>query len=191
MGPSKLCPAVNLTRLRLKAVWLLILPFLVFASPTWSLLSIGALVAVVGLVIRGWAAGTIHKQKQLTTSGPYAFTRNPLYLGSFLIGLGVTVAGGHWIWPTLFLVFFVGIYSRTMAREAARLTELYGERYRAYARAVPAFLPRLTPYRPEAGGQTAGFRTEQYRRNREWEAFLGGVAAFVFLAAKAWWSTRS
>ena len=191
MGPSPLRFVVNLNRLRLKAVWLLVLPFLVLASPTWTLLSIGAVVAASGLAIRAWAAGTIHKDSQLTTSGPYAFTRNPLYLGSFLIGVGVTAAGGHWIWPTVFVVFFIGVYSATMAKEAARLTELYGERYRAYARAVPAFLPRLTPYRPEAGGRTAGFRPEQYRRNREWEALLGGVAAFAYLAAKAWWSTRS
>lgn len=182
---------MNLNRLRLKAVWLLVLPFLVFASPTWSVLYVGVVVAALGLAIRAWAAGTIHKERQLTTSGPYAFTRNPLYLGSFLIGVGVTVAGGHWVWPAVFVVFFAGVYSRTMASEVARLTELYGERYRAYARAVPAFLPRLTPYRPESGLQTAGFRPDQYRRNREWEALLGGVAAFGFLAAKAWWATRS
>ena len=191
MGPSTLRSVVNLNRLRLKAVWLLVLPFLVFASPTWTLLHVGAVIAALGLAIRGWAAGTIHKDKQLTTSGPYAFTRNPLYLGSFFIGLGVTVAGGHWIWPAIFVVFFLGVYSRTMAREVARLTELHGERYRAYARAVPAFLPRLTPYRPEEGHEAAGFRPAQYRRNREWEALLGGVATFAFLAAKAWWSTRS
>ena len=164
---------MNLNSLRLKAVWLLVLPFLVLARPTWTLVSMGALIAAMGLLMRGWAAGTIHKESQLTTSGPYAFTRNPLYLGSFLIGVGVTVAGGHWIWPALFVVFFAGVYSRTMAVEAGRLTELYGERYRAYARAVPAFLPRLTPYRPEEGRQTAGFRLAQYVRNREWEALLG------------------
>lgn len=178
---------MNLNRLRLKAVWLLVLPFLILARPTWSLLAVGAAVAAIGLGVRAWAAGTIHKESQLTVSGPYAFTRNPLYLGSFLIGIGVTAAGGHWIWPALFVLFFTGVYARTMAVEAGRLTELYGERYRAYARAVPAFLPRLTPYRPDADGRTAGFRGEQYRRNREWEALLGGVAAFAFLAAKAWW----
>jgi protein-S-isoprenylcysteine O-methyltransferase Ste14 len=178
---------VNLNRLRLKAVWLLVLPFLILARPTPSLVAIGAAVAAIGLLVRAWAAGTIHKESQLTTSGPYAFTRNPLYVGSFFIGLGVTIAGGHWIWAALFVVFFVGVYARTMAVEAARLTELYGERYREYARGVPAFLPRLTPYRPENGDRTAGFRFDQYLRHREWEALLGGAGAFAFLAAKAWW----
>lgn len=178
---------VNLNRLRLKAVWLLVIPFLIFARPTPTLLAIGAVVAAVGLLVRAWAAGTIHKDSRLTTSGPYAFTRNPLYVGSFFIGLGVTVAGGHWIWSALFAVFFIGVYSRTMAVEAAHLTKLYGERYRAYARSVPAFLPRPTPYRPEDQERTAGFRFDQYVGNREWEALLGGVGAFAFLAVKAWW----
>lgn len=177
---------MNLNALRLKAVWLLVVPFLVLARPTPSSLAIGGVVAALGLAIRAWAAGTIHKERELTTSGPYAFTRNPLYLGSFFIGLGVTVAGGHWIWTALFVVFFVGVYARTMAEEARRLTELFGERYLRYARSVPAFLPRPIPYRPE-DGQTAGFRMEQYVRNREWEALLGGMAAFAFLALKAWW----
>lgn len=178
---------MNLNRLRLKAVWLLVLPFLILARPTWSLIAIGAALAALGLGVRAWAAGTIHKESQLTVSGPYAFTRNPLYVGSFLIGIGVTTAGGHWIWPAVFVLFFTGVYARTMAVEAGRLTELFGERYRAYARAVPAFLPRLVPYRPDADSRTAGFRLEQYRGHREWEALLGAVAAFAFLAVKTWW----
>ncbi|MDZ7780928.1 MAG: isoprenylcysteine carboxylmethyltransferase family protein [Gemmatimonadota bacterium] len=181
---------MNLNRLRLKAVWLLVVPFLVFARPTPGLLVVGAAVAAVGLAIRAWAAGTIHKERELTITGPYAFTRNPLYVGSFFIGLGVTVAGGHWIWPALFVVFYVGVYAKTMAVEAARLTELFGERYRAYARRVPAFLPRITPYRPEdERGRGSGFRMDQYIRHREWEALAGGLAAFAFLALKAWWIT--
>src|SRR5690606_23242257 len=79
---------VNLNRLRLKAVWLLVVPFLWLCRPTLELVLIGASIAGAGLLLRAWAAGTIHKEEDLTTSGPYAFTRNPLYLGSFLIGIG-------------------------------------------------------------------------------------------------------
>lgn len=172
-------------RLRLRAVWLLILPFLWFARPTPLLLGIGATLGLLGLSIRAWAAGTIHKEKELTTTGPYAYTRNPLYVGSFFLGLGITIAGGHWIWPTLFLLFYVGVYGRTMSGEATLLAGLFGERFRHYAEHVPAFAPRLTPYR--APGVTGGgFRLAQYRRNREWEAGLGALAGFAFLAAK-WW----
>ncbi len=175
-------------KLRLKAVWLLIVPFFWFARPTPRLLLIGLVMAVVGACIRGWAAGTIHKERELTTTGPYAFTRNPLYVGSFLIGAGVTAAGGQWVFVVLFLLFYAGVYGRTMQGEAELLTELFGDRFRHYQANVLAVVPRLTPYRaPDGAG--AGFRWEQYRRNREWEAGLGVAAAFAFLAAR-WWLGR-
>lgn len=175
--------AVNMRRLRLKAVWLLILPFLWFARPTPPLLVLGAGLALIGLSIRAWAAGTIHKERELTTTGPYAFTRNPLYVGSFFLGLGITLAGGHWLWPALFVVFYAGVYGKTMAGERALLTELFGDRYRAYAANVPAVVPRLSPWR-EAGREGGGFTWAQYKRNREWEAAVGAVVGFAFLAGK-------
>ncbi|MGD8321000.1 MAG: methyltransferase [Gemmatimonadota bacterium] len=172
-------------RLRLRAVWLLVVPFLWLSRPTPRLLALGVVLGLAGLLVRGWAAGTIHKEKELTTTGPYAFTRNPLYVGSFLLGLGITVAGGHWIWPAIFLVFYLGVYGRTMVGESQLLTDLFQDRYRHYATHVPTFLPRLTPYRAP-GGEGGGFTFAQYRRNREWEAALGALAGFGFLAAKTW-----
>ena len=174
-------------RTRTKMVWLLALPFLWFAQPTRALLVVGAVLAAGGLLIRGWAAGTIHKDEDLTTSGPYAYARNPLYIGSFLIGLGLVLAGGHWIWPVLFLVFFVGIYGRTISGETELLTELFGDRFDHYAENVPAFFPRVSPYRPQQPDVAGGFRLRQYKRNNEWEALLGAGAAFVYLATKQMW----
>jgi len=183
--------AVDMRRLRLRAVWLLILPFLWLARPTPLLLAVGAVLGTCGLLIRGWAAGTIHKEEDLTTSGPYAYTRNPLYVGSFLLGVGVTVAGGLWYFAVLFVLFYLGVYGKTMRGEARLLTELFGDRYRHYAARVPAFVPRLTPYRPSESGHTpAGFRFSQYKRNREWEAALGAVAGFAFLVGKWWLRAR-
>lgn len=178
--------ALTMRQLRLRAVWLIVLPFFWFSSPTGRTLAIGAALTLLGLCIRGWSAGTIHKDEELTTSGPYAFTRNPLYLGSFFIGLGVAMAGGHWIWPVVFLLFYATVYTRTMRGEARHLAELFPRRYSEYAAEVPGFLPRLTPYRASAG-RTAGFRWSQYRRNREWEASLGALGAFAVLAGKAFW----
>ncbi len=175
-------------RLRLRAVWLLIVPFLWLSQPDGTLLLVGGLLAVAGLALRGWAAGTIHKEAELTTTGPYAFTRNPLYVGSFLLGLGVTVAGGHWIWPVLFVAFYTAVYGRTMTGEARLLGELFGERFHQYAAHVPAMVPRLTPWRApwEPSG---GFTVAQFRRNREWEASLGALVGFGILVAK-WWLVR-
>lgn len=168
-------------------VWLLVLPLLWFAQPTRGLLMLGALLAAGGLLIRGWAAGTIHKDEDLTTSGPYAYTRNPLYIGSFFIGLGVALAGGHWIWPVLFLALFLGVYGRTMSGERGLLIELFGDCFEHYAENVPALLPRLTPYRSKHPDVAGGFRLRQYKRNNEWEALLGVGAAFAFLATKHMW----
>jgi len=181
--------AATMRRMRLKWVRLIVIPFFLFATTTVELLVVGAALTVLGLFIRGWSAGTIHKDEELATSGPYAFTRNPLYLGSFFIGAGVAVAGGHWFWPLIFLAFYTAVYTRTMAGEAAHLNELFPAEYGAYASAVPGFVPRFTPYCPpgDVAGQTEGFGWPQYRRNREWEASLGALAAFAILSARAFW----
>jgi len=188
---------VNLRLLRLRAVWLLVLPFLWLARPSAVLLAVGAAFAALGLAVRAWAAGTIRKDAELATAGPYAYTRNPLYLGSLLLGVGVATAGGHWVWPVLFVAFWVAAYGSTIAAEGSRLASIFGERYATYAVEVPALRPRVTPWREPAfhaggartaGGEgtrrAAGFTWTQYRRNREWEALLGAVAGFAILVAK-------
>lgn len=184
--------ALTLRQLRLRAVWLLVVPFLLFATPDVRTFVGGAALAAVGLAVRAWSAGTIRKDQTLTTSGPYAFTRNPLYLGSLLLGTGVTMAGGHWIWPALFLAFFVVVYGRTVAEEARLLADLFPARYPPYRDSVPAFLPRLTPWHepvlvPDQADAPEGFRWEQYRAHREWEALLGVVVAFALLGVRLWW----
>jgi len=176
-----------LRTLRLRAVWLLIVPFLWLARPTPASLSVGAGLSALGLLVRALAAGAIHKDRRLTTSGPYARTRNPLYLGTFLLGLGITVAGGRWLFVGLFLLFFGIVYGRTIRHEARRLEEAFGDAYRHYARRVPLFLPRLTCYRAPDPGRAPGFSLERYRRNREYEALLGALAGFAFLAVRMYW----
>jgi hypothetical protein len=190
-GVGESGPAPDRPRgLRTKSAWLLAIPFLVAARPTGPALAAGAAVAAAGLLLRGWAAGTIRKDEALTTTGPYARLRHPLYVGSFLIGTGLAVAGGHWLWPVLVLAFFAAVYRRTVAEEAERLTSLFGERYWTYAANVPAVLPRLRPYgrtpeEPSPRGPDDGFAWPRYLRNREWEALLGVGAALAVLAAKA------
>ena len=142
---------------------------------------------LAGLVVRGWAAGVLAKDRELAVSGPYAFTRNPLYLGSFVIGGGAAVAGGRMWMGAVFLAFFAWAYRRTMARESGRLEERFGEGYRRYRNAVPPFLPRLIPYRPPPDGASGPtrFSLARYVHNREWEAALGGVASMGLLSLKA------
>ncbi len=175
--------AFSWSKFRVRSVWLIAIPFFWLARPTPALLAAGAALALAGLCVRGWAAGTIHKNRELTTTGPYARTRNPLYLGSFFIGCGVALAGGHWLWPLLFVVFFGLVYRRTIAKEARHLTGLFPEGYARYSAAVPVFWPRLRAWR-DGQADGSGFAWPQYRHNREWEASLGVLAAFALLVGK-------
>jgi protein-S-isoprenylcysteine O-methyltransferase Ste14 len=134
-------------------------------------------VALVGLVLRGYAAGHLRKHKQLATSGPYAFTRNPLYLGSVLFAAGFSVASHSWISAALLAAYLAVFYPMVIRREQAELETLYGAAFREYAARVPAFWPRLTP--ATSGGEE--FSWAQYRKNREYEAAIGLAIAMLIL----------
>ena len=160
------------------------LVFLLFARPDARTLIIGAAVALLGLALRAWASGHIRKNSQLATTGPYAYTRNPLYLGSFLIGLGFSVASGRWVLGLVFALLFLGIYFPVMRVESADLRGLFGADYERYSRAVPLFFPKLWPYRDANGGEES-FDPSLYLRYREYRAAIGFVAAWALLALRA------
>ncbi len=138
-----------------------------------------------GLALRAWATGHLRKNDALATTGPYAYTRNPLYLGSFVIGLGFTIAAGRLILGLVFAVLFLGIYVPVMRVETKTLDELFGKDYQDYAGAVPLFLPRVNAYR--AGAAKAKFDPALYRRYREYQAAIGLVVAWLLLAIKWYW----
>lgn len=156
--------------------------FILFARPRPATLVAGAAVSFVGVLLRAWASGHIRKNDALAVSGPYAYTRNPLYLGSFILGLGFTIGSGRWWLRIVFAALFLGIYLPVMRVESATLAKLFGENFQAYAAAVPLFLPRLTPYR---GGETRiGFDRSLYMRYREYRATLGLLIAWGLLIFK-------
>jgi protein-S-isoprenylcysteine O-methyltransferase Ste14 len=159
--------------------------FLFFARPRPVTLLAGVGVSVFGLLLRAWAAGHIRKNSALATSGPYALTRNPLYLGSFLLGLGFTIGSGWWPLGILFAVLFLGIYLPVMRVESETLAKLFGDSYQTYARGVPLFLPRLTPYR--SGEGKTEFDSSLYMRYREYRAALGLLVAWGLLILKAYY----
>ena len=160
--------------------------FIFFARPTPRALLIGASVSVLGLVIRAWAAGHIRKNAQLATSGPYAFTRNPLYFGSFLLGLGFTIASGRLLLGLLFAALFLGIYLPVMRVEASTMGELFGKDFETYKRSVPLFFPRITPFR-QAESAANKFDGALYLRYREYRAALGLVIAWGLLLIKTYY----
>src|SRR6266550_6517386 len=153
--------------------------FLLFARPRPVTLLAGITISVFGLVLRAWAAGHIRKNSELATSGPYAHSRNPLYLGNLLLGLGFTIGSGWWPLGIVFAVLFLGIYLPVMRVESETLAQLFGDSYQRYAREVPLFLPRITSYR--RGGEKTEFDGRLYLRYREYRAALGLVVAWGLL----------
>lgn len=156
--------------------------FILFARPRPATLVAGAVVSFVGLLLRAWGSGHLRKNDALATSGPYAYSRNPLYLGSFIMGLGFTMASGRWALGILFIALFLGIYLPVMRVESATLAKLFGKSFQDYAGAVPLFLPRLTPYR--GGGARVEFDRSLYLRYREYRAALGVLIAWGLLVFK-------
>jgi len=155
--------------------------FLYFASPTaWTLIA-GAAVALPGLLVRAWASGHLRKNETLATTGPYAYTRNPLYLGSFLLGLGFTIAAGQVLLVIIFVLMLLGIYLPVMRVESATLAMLFGKKYERYAKEVPLLFPRFSPYRRAVD---AHFDRKLYLRYREYRAAIGVVIVWTLLAAK-------
>lgn len=171
-----------LQRVRVPLGFLFAVVFFVFARP-WPLsLIVGGAIAIVGVAIRAWASGHIRKASVLAVTGPYAYTRNPLYVGSFLMGVGFTVASGVWWLALVFCVLFLGIYFPVMRVESGDIRDIFGAEYDEYEREVPLFIPRLTPWRGSGGK----FDFQLYLRYREYQAALGVAAALAILTAKAY-----
>jgi len=158
--------------------------FFLFSRPGPLALAIGGVIALPGLFLRAWATGHLRKNDALATTGPYAYTRNPLYLGSFFLGAGFSVASGRWFLGIIFAALFLGIYVPVMRVESATLAKLFGESYQGYVKAVPLFLPRLSPYRNGAR-ETIRFDPGLYKRYREYRAAIGLIIAWALLALKA------
>ena len=146
---------------------------LVFARRELFLPGIG--LAVVGILWRIWSAGFIHKNEQVTMGGPYALTRNPLYLGSFLFGLGGMIAIRVWWLMAVYVVGFFAFYYPTMRSEEAYLQGKFGDEFEAYRRRVPFFLP----WNISAG--LGGFSFSSVVRNKEHRYAFGSVAFLLIL----------
>jgi len=169
-----------LQRIRVPLGFLFGIVFLVFARPEPTVLIIGGIIAAIGILIRAWASGHIRKNQNLAVSGPYSYTRNPLYLGSFVLGVGFTIAAGVWWLGIIFIALFLGIYLPVMRVESGELTKLFGAEYEEYARRVPLFFPRPTAYR----ASDTKFDMSLYLRYREYRAALGLIFAWLALAFK-------
>jgi len=134
----------------------------------------GTACVLLGIGLRLWAAGCLRKQEALACGGPFAYLRNPLYVGTLLIGCGLGVLSGHWESPVLVAALMLTVYVPTVRHEERELRALFGPAYDAYCREVPRWVPRLTPLRSEPPGERP--RWALVRRNREHRHLLAQLA---------------
>jgi len=159
-------------RWRVRLGYPLAVAVLFLARPTPRSVLLGGILGLFGLFVRAYAAGYLHKQEMLTTTGPYAHTRNPLYLGSAILALGAGIATNSWFSASIVVLYFVIFYSIVMRREEKELLARHGAQFEEYARAVPLFFPRITAAKL-VGKSSGTFSFEQYRKNHEWQAAFG------------------
>jgi protein-S-isoprenylcysteine O-methyltransferase Ste14 len=142
------------------------------ARPTPRTVALGAGVAIVGELVRIWAAGHLEKGREVTTSGPYRWTRHPLYVGSTIIGVGLAVACAQVIVGVMIVAYLAFTLSAAIATEEAHLTEKFGGAYPAYREG-------------RAGAAARRFSAARAWRNREYRAVIGLLATLALLSWKA------
>ncbi|HNY42578.1 MAG TPA: isoprenylcysteine carboxylmethyltransferase family protein [Bryobacteraceae bacterium] len=175
---SRLFPraySTRVQRLRVPFGFLLAAIFLYLAQPTWLSLLLGLPLSAAGLALRSWAAGHLRKDESLVCSGPYAWTRNPLYLGTFLTALGCAIASNEPLVAAAVCALFILIYLPVMEQEEEHLQYLFPD-YTSYAARVPLLLPK-----PPSIKSPLRYQGELWRRNKEWKAWYGFLAVEVFL----------
>ncbi len=162
----------RLARLRVPLGFLFGACVFYFAHPTWRTLAAGAAIGLLGESIRLWAAGHLEKSREVTRSGPYRYTRHPLYLGSSVMAAGVAVGAGSWVVAALVVLYMGSTISAAVRTEEAFLRSRFGDEYAAYAeRRAPEMERR--------------FSLDRAWRNKEYRALAGLVLAIVVLGLKA------
>ena len=164
--------------------------FLVFARPSVASLARSLVLVVPGLALRGYAAGYVKKNSELTTTGPYGRTRNPLYLGSFCAALGFVSASRNWILVVFFVALFFAIYLPVIRSEEGFLGTHFSD-FGDYMHQVPRLFPSFRSSRRAHGGGGGGsFSAALYRHHREYNSSMGAVAIYAALLLLLWLRQR-
>lgn len=170
------------SRLRVPLGYALFALVVVLARPRMETVAAGIALAVLGESLRIWASGHIEKTARLATGGPYAHTRNPLYVGSALLGLGVAAASASLLVVVAVAAYFAAFYPAVIREESAFLAGRFPEEYAEWVRGVPAFLPRLRP----AGPRATRFDWQRVKANREWRAAAALPVVAALLVLLSW-----
>lgn len=156
---------------RVRAGSLIAIAAIIFAKPTFKLILLGFLISFFGLLVRTWACGHIQKEEKLSMSGPYRYTRNPLYLGNVIIGIGLIVGSGSWWILGIICFYFLVFYPVIIDIEKKKMEKLFPLQYRKFKQ-VPLFIPSLKPKLPY---NKKRFKWSLFLENREYRAFTGVI----------------
>jgi protein-S-isoprenylcysteine O-methyltransferase Ste14 len=163
-------------RLRVASGFLLLIAFAWFSRPSAQSLLLGLPLCLAGLAVRAWAAGHLAKNEELATSGPYSLVRNPLYVGTLLIAVGIVAACRSVVLAVIAAAVFLLVYLPVIELEEQHLRNIFGS-YAEYA----AHVHRLLPLRKWSARERP-FSWRLYRRNQEWKATLGFALACLWMA---------
>lgn len=166
-------------RLRVASGFVLVMAFAWFSHPDQHSIVLGLPVSLLGLLLRAWAAGHLAKNTTLAEGGPYAYVRNPLYLGTLLVAAGLVIATRGWLLAALFAAVFVLIYLPVIELEQQHLSALFPN-FAAYSKRVHSLWPTFRPLK-----SPARFQWKLYLKNQEYQALLGLLAGEAFLVARA------
>jgi len=176
MTESKLITTIYTWRVRVGLPALILTVF--FARPTLLSLLVGLAVTSAGGSLRLWACGHLKKEKELATSGPYRYTRNPLYLGNVFIGIGVVIGSNSWWVILIFAIYFLVFYPVIILEEKGRMQKFFPLQYSPYSKKVPLFFPNFRPSWPKSPQK---FNWQLYKKNKETRALLGALIYWAIL----------
>jgi protein-S-isoprenylcysteine O-methyltransferase Ste14 len=168
-------------RWRVRAGSLAFLICIVLAKPIWKSVAIGAGISLAGLLMRAWAAGHLKKEKELAVSGPYRFSRNPLYLGNLILGLSLAIGSNSAIVAIIFVAYFLIFYPVIILTERERMKRLFPDKYKEYIKHVPLLFPWR---KPMVCREKVGFDWRLYRSNKEYRALFGSLIYWLILSAR-------
>lgn len=175
---------LSLSRYRVRAGVPAAVLVLFFSRPNALSLGTGLAVCVLGLGLRGWAAGHLRKDSRLTTTGPYRFSRNPLYLANFILGIGLLIAANSLACWAVFFAYFLLFYPATIQLERKKMAMLFPEQYQEYGRRVPLFFPNL---RHLGNPDSQKFQLNLYLKNKEYRALAAVLGFWLLLFFRFLW----
>lgn len=151
---------------------------LYLAEPSPKSITIGFFFIIAGMFFRAWSSGYINKDNELATDGPYALTRNPLYFGNFILGLGIAIAGNNISSYIIFFVFYLVFFPFLMYIEHQRLKKKFGEKYEKWSKKSNTFFPKIKRLK------RLDFNISFYMRNREYRVLFFSLVVIAVMVLK-------